>query len=115
MLEIFRIGRIGDVDDRGSVELRCTRQRIDRLRMVGAATVVAHIGDVAIALLMDGRLVGAARLQIAVADKAHVGDFGRIADLGRVWRLLQLLRQCQSGDASKRKYSRKHTRKYTRK
>ena len=82
VLQVFRIGRIGDVEDRGAVELRLAGQLVDRLRHVGRAAVVADIGDVAVALLVDGRLVGAARLQVVHADEAHVVGFGRIADLG---------------------------------
>ena len=47
---------------------------------------MADIGDVAVALLVDGRLIGAARLQVVVADEAHVLGFGRIADLRRLRR-----------------------------
>ena len=79
--EVFRLRRIGDVDDRGAVELGLAGQRIDRLRHLRRAAVVADIGDVAVALLVDGRLIGAARLQVVVADQAHVLRLGRIADL----------------------------------
>ena len=44
------------------------------------AAVVADIGDVAVALLVDDRLIGAARLQVVVADEAHVLGLRRIAD-----------------------------------
>ncbi len=54
--------------------------RIDRLRNVVGAAVVADIGDPAVALVMDGRLIGAARLQIVGADQLHVGGFRRRAD-----------------------------------
>jgi hypothetical protein len=47
--------------------------------IVGAA-VMADIGDPALALMMDGRLIGAARLQVVIADQFHVGGFGRRAD-----------------------------------
>src|SRR4029077_1207708 len=40
--------------------------------------------DPAIALMMDGRLIGAACLQIAVADKSHIGGFSRCADFLRI-------------------------------
>ena len=46
--------------------------------------VMADIGDVAVALLVDDRLVGAARLQVVVADEPHVPGFRRIADLRRL-------------------------------
>jgi hypothetical protein len=41
---------------------------------------MADIGDIAVALVMDGRLIGAARLEIAGADELHVGSFRRRAD-----------------------------------
>jgi hypothetical protein len=31
--------------------------------------------------MVDGRLIGAARLQIAIPDKLHIGGFGRGPDL----------------------------------
>ena len=82
--EIFRLRRIGDVDDRGAVELRLSAHRVHRPRHVGRSAMVADIGDIAVALLVDGRLVGAARLQVVHADEAHVPGLGRIADLGRL-------------------------------
>ena len=66
---------IGDVEDRGAVELGLPGQRIERLRHRLGAAVMADIGDVAIALFVDDRLVGAARLQIVEADEAHVLGF----------------------------------------
>ena len=54
--------------------------RIDRRGNVVGAAVMADIGDPAVALMMDGRLIGAARLQVAGADQLHVGGFGRRAD-----------------------------------
>src|SRR5262245_14436790 len=68
MRKIFRLRRIGDVDDRGAVELRLSVDPIDRLGHVARA-VMAYIGDVAIPLLVNGRLVGAACLQIIEADE----------------------------------------------
>src|SRR4029077_6817755 len=47
------------------------------------------------ALMMDGRLIGAARLQVAISDQLHVGGFGRRAD--------HLLLRLGAGDARKRK------------
>ncbi len=82
---------IGDVDDRGAVRLGFAGLRIDRRGNVVGAAVMADIGDPALALVMDGRLVGAARLQIVGADEAHVGRFRRRADFLRL-RHLQLQR-----------------------
>ena len=42
---------------------------------------MADIGDPAVALMMDGGLIGAARLQVVVPDQLHVGGFRRRADL----------------------------------
>ena len=81
VLEIFRMRRIGHVDDRGAVELGLPGQRVDRLGDVGGAAVMADIGEIAVALMHDGRLIGAARLQVVVADQAHVAGFRRRADL----------------------------------
>jgi hypothetical protein len=78
--QIFRIGRIGDVDDRGAVGLGLAGQGIDGIGNVVGAAMVADIGDPAIALMMDGRLIGAAGLQIIGADQLHVGGFGRRPD-----------------------------------
>jgi hypothetical protein len=42
---------------------------------------MADIGDVAIALVMDRRLIGAAALKVIVSDQAHVHRLGRRPDL----------------------------------
>src|SRR5262245_65933230 len=55
---------IGDVDDGGAVWFRFAGLRIDRRRNVVGAAVMAAIGDPAFALVMDGRLIAAARLQV---------------------------------------------------
>jgi hypothetical protein len=39
--------------------------------------MMADIGDVAVALFGDGRLVSAAALEIVVADEAHIVRFSR--------------------------------------
>src|SRR5204862_7810959 len=52
-----------------------------RRRDVVGAAVMADIGDETVALLVDGRLVGAACLQVAPAGQLHVGGLGRRADL----------------------------------
>src|SRR4029077_18181221 len=84
VFEVFRVGRIGHVEDRGAVELSLPGELVHRLWHVRRAAMVADIGDVAVALLMDGRLIGRARLQVVHTDEAHVGGFGRIADLRRL-------------------------------
>jgi hypothetical protein len=50
--------------------------------------MMTDIGDVAITLMMDGRLIGAPALKIVVADKAHIHRLGRRPDLllGRGYR-----------------------------
>ena len=84
MLEVFRLCRVGDVDDRGAVEFRLARHRVVRLGHRLRAAVMPHIGDVAVALAVDHRLIGAARLQVVVSDQPHVLRLGRIAHLGRL-------------------------------
>src|SRR5262249_32616717 len=88
--QVFGIGRIGDIDDRGAVGLGFAGQGIDRRGHVVAAAVMADIGDPALALAMNRRLIGAARLQIAPADQPHVGGFGGCPDF-------LLLRVCNTG------------------
>ena len=78
--QISGLRGIGDVDDRGAVRLGFSGQRIDRRRNIVGPAVMSDIGNPAVALMMDGRLVGAARLQIVVADQPHVGGFGRRTD-----------------------------------
>src|SRR5919204_311725 len=48
------------------------------------SAVVADIGDVPAALVVNGRLICAAAVQIAIADKPHIFGFRRIAELGRL-------------------------------
>ena len=60
--EVFRMRRVGHVDQRGAVELGLAGQRVDRLFRLGNPAVMADIGDPAVALVMNDRLVGAARL-----------------------------------------------------
>src|SRR3954466_10177102 len=78
--QIFRLRGIGDVDNRGAVRLRLAGLRIDRRRNVVGAAVMADIGDPAVALVVDGGLIGATRLQVAGPDQLHVGSFRRSAD-----------------------------------
>ena len=53
-----------------------------------SAAVMADVGDVAVTLLRDGRLICAARLQVVLSDQPHVLGFGRRTDF-------LLLRQCR--------------------
>ena len=80
--EVFRLRRIGHVDDRGAVVFRLSGEPVDRLRHLGRSAMMSDIGDVAAALMMDRRLIGAAAVQIIVADEPHILGFRRIADLG---------------------------------
>ena len=80
VVQIFRVRGIGDVDDRGAVRLGLAGQGIDRIGNGVGAAVMADIGDPAVALVMDGRLIGAARLQVVIPDQPHVGGFRRRAD-----------------------------------
>ena len=68
--QILRIFGIGDIHDRGAVALFGAGERI-----LVAAGVVADIGDPAIALLLNDRLVGATSLQVVVAHEPHVQRF----------------------------------------
>jgi hypothetical protein len=78
--QISGLRGIGDVEDRRAVRLRLAGLRIDRDRNIIAAAVVADIGDPAVALMMDGGLIGAARLQVVASDQLHVAGFRRRAD-----------------------------------
>src|SRR6185436_9078703 len=78
--QIFRLRGIGDIDDRRAVWLRLAGLRINRRRNIVAAAVMADIGDPAVALMMDGRLITAARLQVVGSNQLHVEGFGRRAD-----------------------------------
>ena len=80
VMQISGIGGIGDVDDRGSVRLGLSGQGVDGIGNSVGAAVMADIGDPAVALVMDGRLIGAARLQVVASDQPHVGGFRRRAD-----------------------------------
>jgi hypothetical protein len=55
--------------------------------------MMADIGDIAVALLLNGRLVSAAGLQIIVADEPHILGFRGIAEL-------RCLRKSGRGDQS---------------
>ena len=80
MKEVFRLRRIGDVENRGAVEFLLARQRIDRPRNRVRAAMMADVGDPSIALTMDRRLVRAAALQFIEADEAHIQCLRRRAD-----------------------------------
>jgi hypothetical protein len=81
MCQVFRLGRVGHVHDRGAVELVLAGQGVEWFRDLGGAAVMPDIEDVAVALLLDGGLIGAARLQVVVADEAHVQRFGLCANV----------------------------------
>ena len=42
--------------------------------------MMSDIGNPAVALMMDGRLISAARLQVVSPDKFHIGGLGRSPD-----------------------------------
>jgi hypothetical protein len=84
--QVFRMMRVGHVDDRRAVVLVLAGQRVERLLDLVGAAVMADIGDPARALVLDDRLIGAARLQVAVTDQRHVLGIGGIADLRRILR-----------------------------
>ena len=97
VMQIFRMRGIGDIDNRGAVRLGLPGQRIDRIGNRVGAAVMADIGDPAVALMMDGRLIGAACLQIVAADQPHVRGFRRRAD-----HLLLRLRATRAGEEDQR-------------
>ena len=70
--------RVGHIGDRGAVELGLSGQRVDRFLRCRDAAVMADIGNPAVALMMDPRLIGAAPLQIVVADEAHIAGLGLV-------------------------------------
>src|SRR5437762_11401534 len=78
MGEVFGICRVGHIDERSAAELGVSRQRIYRLLVLRNSTVMADIGNPAVALMMDPRLIGAAPLQIVVADEAHIAGLGLV-------------------------------------
>src|SRR5947207_15424335 len=78
MGEGFGMRRVGHIGDRGAGELRLSGQRVDRFLRCRDAAVMADIGNPAVALMMDPRLIGAAPLQIVVADKAHIAGLGLV-------------------------------------
>src|SRR5262249_29761266 len=65
--QVLRVLRIRHVDDRGAVVLLLARQRVEHV-----VAVVADVRDPAIALLVNRGLIGAASLQIAIADELEV-------------------------------------------
>src|SRR5205814_9013005 len=72
--------RMRDVEDRGAVRFGLPGDWIDGRGNGISAAVMSDIGDPAVALTMDSRLIGATRLQIIAADQPHVGGFGRSSD-----------------------------------
>src|SRR6185369_9911790 len=84
--EIARRARVRDVHDRGAVVLLASGERVR-----GLAAVVSDVGDKAPALPVNDRLVGAAALQLVVAEERHVR------------RARSVLRDCRAGEDSQRK------------
>jgi hypothetical protein len=62
-----RRARVGDIEDRRAVVFHRPRQGIE-----GAARMVAHVGDPALALAMDHRLVARAPVESVHPDQVHV-------------------------------------------
>ena len=78
--KIFGLRRIGDVDDRCAVRFGLAGQRVERRGHRVGAAMVSDIGDPAVALMVDGRLIGASRLQVVAPDQPHVRRLGGRAD-----------------------------------
>ena len=78
MSEVAGFSRIGHIDDGRSVVFLLARKWVEDV-----VAVVADVGDPAVALLVDDGLVGAASLEIVVADKLHVALLGLVLGQGR--------------------------------
>jgi hypothetical protein len=59
-------------------------ERIDRLGRRVSAAVMTDIGDPAVALMVDGRLIGGPTLKIAKPDKAHIVEFWWVTNFLRL-------------------------------
>ena len=70
MKQIAWIRRIRDVEHRRAVAFFSARQRIHV-----TTGVVADIGDIAVALPMNDRLIRAAALQVVITDEPHIERF----------------------------------------
>src|SRR5262249_20147482 len=57
------------------------RQWVDWFRNGVGSAMVSDVGDPAVSLMMNGRLICRATLQIVETNKAHIGSFRGIADL----------------------------------
>ena len=76
--EVSRPLRIRHVDDRCAVSFVHPGQRVPL-----NAPMVADIGNPAIPLVVDGRLIRASSLEIVVADQSHVALLGLVLSRGR--------------------------------
>jgi hypothetical protein len=76
--EVARVARVADIDDRRAAVLGATGDRIQRF-----SAVMPDVGDPAPALRMHDRLIGAARLQVVVADEIHVARARRMLRMRR--------------------------------
>src|SRR2546430_13175073 len=65
--EVFRLARIGHVDDRGAVVFRLSGESVDRLRHLGRSAVMSDIGDVAAALDRKSTRLNSSHSQISYA------------------------------------------------
>ena len=70
MREILRLFGIGNINDRGTVEFFLPRQGVHLF-----AAMMSDVGNPPVTLLVNRRLIRAARLQVVVADKIHVALF----------------------------------------
>ena len=71
MKQRFRRARIGNINNRRAVKFRAAIERIH----LGRAAVMPDIGNPAIALLLDFRVISTARVQIDMSQKRHVAGF----------------------------------------
>jgi type I restriction enzyme M protein len=84
MAQINRMRRIGYVNNRRPVKFGLSGYRIDRLCDSIRAAMVPDISDPTISLMVNGRLICGAPLQIVETYKAHIRRFRRVADFRRL-------------------------------
>src|SRR5262249_25730099 len=77
VMQVAGPARIGDVEDRGAVELHLARQRVEP-----PASMVADVGDPSLSMPLDDGLIRRARLQIVLPPQAHVALLGRLGRRG---------------------------------
>src|SRR5258708_5678049 len=75
--EVLGLLRVGHIEDRCAVVLLLAGERVQQV-----VAVMPDVGDPAAALLVDHGLIGAAALEVVVADQLHVALLGLVLRLG---------------------------------